>query len=73
MNRSLQQTSFNNYLSKYINDNKNNFFYPKDSFDLTTSNQMNQANFDRGVLAYNAADEYIGTKVDYLYLSVNTE
>lgn len=66
-------TDYNN-LIKYINKNQNNFFYPKDSYnDLTTSNQMTQAEFDRGVLAYNAADEYIGTKVDYLYLSVNTE
>ena len=66
-------TDYNNLID-YINANKNNFFYPKDSCnDLTTSNQMTQAEFDRGVIAYNAADEYIGTRVDYLYLSVNTE
>ena len=63
-----------NDIINYINKNKNNFFYPPNSYeDLNTSNQMTQAEFDRGVLAYNAADEYIGTKVDYLYLSVNTE
>ena len=66
-------TDYNN-LIKYINGNKNNFFYSKDSYDdLITSNQMPQEAFDRGVIAYNAADEYIGTKVDYVYLSVNTE
>lgn len=59
----------------YINSHKNNFFYSTNSEEEfpNTSADMIQSDFEKGVLGYNQADEYIGMKANFLYFCVNAE
>ena len=63
-------------LIQYVNSYKDHFFYGGTqavTFPENTSDRMSQEEFERGVLAYNQADEYIGMNTDYLYIRVSTE
>lgn len=63
-------------LMTYINSHKDNIFFSTEEnpvYPEETSDQMTQDVFDKGVLYYNQADEYIGKNAKYIYIRVTGE
>ena len=63
-------------LMTYINSHKDNIFFSTEEnpvYPEETSDQMTQDAFDKGVLYYNQADEYIGKNAKYIYIRVTGE
>lgn len=63
-------------LMTYINSHKGNVFFSTEenpAYPEETSDHMTQDAFDKGVLYYNQADEYIGKNAKYIYIRVTGE